>query len=154
MNTADITAKMDRRSFFWLGCAAIASATAGFLFSTFRFLVPNVLYEPSSRFAIGPLSAFPPESVTFLDDRRLFVFNGADGFYAISAICTHLGCTVKRSATGFDCPCHGSRFDANGRVTNGPAPAPLAWYGLSLSPRGELVVDLDRHVAPDFRLRA
>ncbi len=154
MKATDFAAKMDRRAFFWLGCAAIASATVGFLFSTFRFLVPNVLYEPPSRFAIGPASAFPPESVTFLDDRRLFVVNSADGFYAISAVCTHLGCTVKRSATGFDCPCHGSRFDANGRVIRGPAPAPLAWYGLSLSPRDELVVDLDRQVAPDFRLRA
>ena len=154
MKIADLTVKMDRRAFFWLGCAAIASATVGFLVSTFRFLVPNVLYEPPSRFAIGLSSAFPPDSITFLEDRRLFVFNSPDGFYAISAVCTHLGCTVKRSATGFDCPCHGSRFDANGRVSRGPAPAPLAWYALSLSPRDELVIDLDRQVAPDFRLRA
>jgi len=153
MNLTRPTVRLDRRTFFWLGCVAIGSATAGFLVSTFRFLVPNVLYEPSSRFAIGPASEFPPDSVTFLDDRRLFVFNSADGFYAISATCTHLGCTVKRSATGFDCPCHGSRFDENGRVIRGPAPEPLAWYALSRSARGELVVDLDRRVAPDFRLR-
>ena len=46
------------------------------------------------------------------------------------------------------------RFDDNGHVTQGPAPAPLAWYALSLSARGNLVVDVDRQVAPDFRLRA
>ncbi len=145
---------LDRRGFFWVGWAAIASTGLGFLLSTVRFLVPNVLYEPPSRFSIGLPSQFPPDVPTFLEDRRLFVFNEADGFYAISSVCTHLGCNVKRSTTGFDCPCHGSRFDQNGRVIRGPAPEPLTWYALSLSAGGDLIVDLDRTVSPDFRLRA
>jgi nitrite reductase/ring-hydroxylating ferredoxin subunit len=143
-----------RREFFVAGCAAIGVATAGFGVSTLRYLVPTVLYEPPARFTVGSPGEFPPGSVTFLEDRRLFVFNGADGFFAISSVCTHLGCNVKRGGTGFECPCHGSRFDENGRVVHGPAPAPLAWYALSLSPRGEVIVDLDRRVGPDFRLRA
>jgi nitrite reductase/ring-hydroxylating ferredoxin subunit len=143
-----------RRSMFAIGCIAVGTATAGFLAATFRFLVPNVLYEPSRRFDIGPPSDFPPGAVTFLPDRRLYLFNGPDGFYAISSVCTHLGCNVKRGGPGFECPCHGSRFDENGRVVQGPAPAALAWYALSLSPRGELIVDLERTVGPDFRLKA
>jgi len=143
-----------RREFFVAGCAAIGAATAGFGVSTFRYLVPTVLYEPPARFTVGSPGDFPPGSVTFLEDRRLFVFNGADGFFAISSVCTHLGCNVKRGGPGFECPCHGSRFDENGRVVHGPAPTPLAWYALSLSPRGEVIVDLDRTVGPDFRLRA
>lgn len=155
MNVAtEGVAGLTRRRFFWTGCAAVAAAMAGFAASTFRFLVPNVLYEPSSRFTIGSPRGFPPDAATFLADRRLFIVNSADGFYAISAVCTHLGCTVKRGGTGFECPCHGSRFDDNGRVVRGPAPSSLAWYALSLSPRGDLVVDLDRAVGPDFRLRA
>jgi cytochrome b6-f complex iron-sulfur subunit len=154
MNAKRWLEALDRREFFWIGWGAIAASGLGFLLSTFRFLVPNVLYEPPSRFSIGPPSQFPPDVPTFLEDRRLFVFNTAEGFYAVSSVCTHLGCNVKRSATGFDCPCHGSRFDDNGLVVRGPAPAPLAWYGLSLSAHGELVVDLDRLVSPDFRLRA
>jgi cytochrome b6-f complex iron-sulfur subunit len=122
--------------------------------STFRYLVPTVLYEPPARFTIGDPSRFPAGSVTFLEDRRLFLFNGSDGFYSVSSVCTHLGCNVKRAATGFECPCHGSRFDENGRVVQGPAPSPLAWYALSLSPRGDLIVDLERTVGPDFRLKA
>lgn len=145
---------IDRRGFFWIGWASIAAASAGFLVSTFRFLVPNVLYEPPSRFSIGGPADFPPGSATFLEDHRLFVFNGAEGFYAISSTCTHLGCNVKKANQGFECPCHGSRFDDNGQVTRGPAPSPLSWYALTLSPRGDLVVDLERTVGPDFRLRA
>ena len=143
-----------RRSLFAVGCMAMGAATAGFLGATFRFLVPNVLYEPSRRFDIGSPQQFPPGSVTFLSDRRLYVFNGADGFYAISSVCTHLGCNVKHASPGFACPCHGSRFDENGQVVEGPAPSPLAWYALSLSPHTQLVVDLDRQVGPTFRLRA
>jgi cytochrome b6-f complex iron-sulfur subunit len=143
-----------RRSLFAVGCIGFGAATAGFLAATFRFLVPNVLYEPSRRFDIGRPADFPPGSGTFLPDRRLYVFNGADGFYAISSVCTHLGCNVKHGARGFGCPCHGSEFDENGQVVQGPAPKALAWYALSLSPHAQLVVDLDQQVSPEFRLRA
>jgi cytochrome b6-f complex iron-sulfur subunit len=143
-----------RREFLVVGAAAVGLATAGFVVSTFRYLVPTVLYEPPARFTIGPPGSFPTGSVTFLEDRRLFLFNGPDGFFTVSSVCTHLGCNVKRAAAGFECPCHGSRFDENGRVLQGPAPTPLSWYSLSLSPRGELIVDLDRTVGPDFRLKA
>jgi len=153
-NERDSTGGGRREFFFLTGCAAVGLASAGFVVNTFRYLVPTVLYEPPARFTIGDPGRFPPGSVTFLEDRRLFLFNGTDGFYTVSSVCTHLGCNVKRTATGFECPCHGSRFDENGRVVRGPAPAPLAWYGLSLSPRGELIVDLDRAVGPDFRLKA
>lgn len=47
--------------------------------------------------------------------------------YAISSVCTHLGCTVAWDATAqeFACPCHGSKFDAEGQNTQGPARQPL-----------------------------
>lgn len=143
-----------RRAMFAIGCAGIGAATAGFLAATMRFLIPNVLYEPSRRFDIGSPSDFAPGAATFLPDRRLYVFNGADGFYCISSICTHLGCNVKRDGPGFACPCHGSLFDENGQVVHGPAPDPLAWYTLSLSSRNRLVVDLDQLATPAFRLKA
>lgn len=145
---------LQRRRAFMVGCVGIGAATAGFLAATFRFLVPNVLYEPSRRFDVGPPSDFPPDSVTFLSDRRLFVFNSADGFYCISSVCTHLGCNVKHIGAGFECPCHGSAFDENGRIMSGPAPRPLSWYAISLSPSAQLIVDLDQTVGPEFRLRA
>ena len=145
---------LQRRTIFAVGCVGLGAATLGFAAATVRYLVPNVLYEPSRRFTIGSPSDFPPGSATFLPDRRLFVFNGPDGLFCISSVCTHLGCNVRHVGTGFECPCHGSRYDENGRVISGPAPKPLAWYGLSLSPREQLVIDLDHTVGPDFRLRA
>jgi Rieske Fe-S protein len=48
-----------------------------------------------------------------------------DGPYALSLVCTHLGCTVTVSSREMACPCHGSRFDRQGRVLNGPADRPL-----------------------------
>jgi cytochrome b6-f complex iron-sulfur subunit len=59
----------------------------------------------------------------------------------ISTICTHLGCTVGISDTGFACPCHGSRYDQDGNVVGGPAPKSLAWYKVAMAPNGELEVD-------------
>ena len=143
-----------RRSLLVAGSLSIGAATAGFLVATLRFLVPNVLYEPSRRFDVGAPTDFPLGSATFLPDQRLFVFNEADGLFVISSVCTHLGCNVKRGASGFACPCHGSQFDDNGQVVKGPAPRALQWYSVSLSPRGWLVVDLDQPVTPEFRLRA
>jgi nitrite reductase/ring-hydroxylating ferredoxin subunit len=145
---------VNRRTFFVMGCVGVGAATLGFAGATVRYLVPNVLYEPSRRFPIGNPLDFPPGSTTFLPDRRLYVFNGSDGLYCISSVCTHLGCNVRHVASGFECPCHGSRYDENGRVISGPAPKALAWYGVTLSPREQLIVDLDKMVGPDFRLRA
>merc|ERR1719238_1265639 len=48
--------------------------------------------------------------------------------YAINAVCTHLGCVVpwNRAALKYMCPCHGSQYDATGKVIRGPAPLSLA----------------------------
>ena len=48
-------------------------------------------------------------------------------FKGFSAKCTHKGCTVDKVADGtIDCPCHGSKFNLDGTVANGPAQEPLA----------------------------
>lgn len=49
-----------------------------------------------------------------------------DTWRALLLVCTHRGCNVAPDRQGYECPCHGSRFDAEGHVTNGPANEPLA----------------------------
>ena len=59
---------------------------------------------------------------------RTGVYRDLDGgLHAVSARCTHLGCLVRFNAaeTSWDCPCHGSRFDVDGAVLEGPAVRPL-----------------------------
>ena len=139
---------IERRDF--LGISAAASAAAAGLFATagaLKLPMPSVYPESNPRFRAGLPDLFGMDSVTYLADRRVFVFRDAAGLWAISAICTHLGCIVhQREDGGFDCPCHGSKFTAAGRVTGGPAPRPLEWLELSLAPTGEIQIDTSRQV--------
>jgi thiosulfate dehydrogenase [quinone] large subunit len=54
-------------------------------------------------------------------------------FTAFSAVCTHMGCPVQWSGSGFQCPCHAATYDASGNVTSGPAPAPLTRIPVSVA---------------------
>lgn len=62
------------------------------------------------------------------DGHKLAVYREQNGtVHALSAICTHKGCQVVFNAVerSWDCPCHGSRFDIDGAVLDGPAKKPL-----------------------------
>lgn len=65
------------------------------------------------------------------------------GFSAFSLVCTHLGCTVEKAEQGFACPCHGSRFDADGQVTHGPAAASLRSLRVEVTENGNLKIFTD-----------
>ena len=142
--------QLNRRTFaqLMLGWFSALFALAATVAAAGRFLVPNVLYEPSRRFkALKPGDY--PEGPTFFPDQRLFLFRKGNTFRAISAVCTHLGCTVDLARQGFHCPCHGSVFDKTGTVVSGPAPSPLPWLLVTLSRDGHLVIDASARVPPD-----
>jgi menaquinol-cytochrome c reductase iron-sulfur subunit len=160
----------DRRDFLMkLGLGAGMTGLAGQAGASLRSLVPNVSYDAPTTVKLGPPTEFP-DGLKFLPDERLFVFREGNTFHAVSAVCTHLGCTVRAEALSqpematvegaplrlthrFLCPCHGSRYTGDGGNVSGPAPRPLAWYHLSVSvDDGQLVVDLAREVTRDFRL--
>jgi len=158
-----------RRFLHFLGVGAVLTAIAGQAYAMLRALVPDVLYEEPLRFKLGAPADFP-EGPTYLDDRRLFVFREQNTFYGISATCTHLGCTVKMAKLTqaqmvttengqfqerweFHCPCHGSKFYADGTNYAGPAPKPLNWVKLEVAPEdGQLVVNMSEKVTQNFKL--
>lgn len=78
-----------------------------------------------------------PDNVLLLRDHS--------GLHAMSLVCTHLGCGVTRHQHGFQCHCHGSVFDEQGRPLSGPALTPLPWYSVVIRD-GWVMVDLDRRV--------
>ncbi|HSB77091.1 MAG TPA: Rieske 2Fe-2S domain-containing protein [Terriglobales bacterium] len=159
-----------RRAFLRrLGLGALLAGVGAQAYTLLRALVPNVLYEPPMRFKLGSPQQFP-EGVTFLDEHRVFIVREKDTLHAISATCTHLGCTVKNITLDqkrqviirgkpvevqaeFHCPCHGSKYYGEGTNYAGPAPKPLPWLAMEISPDdGQLVVDASRTVGHEFRL--
>lgn len=145
---------VERRDF--LGLAALGSfclTSAAAVLGALKLPMPSVLPEADSRIKIGPPDRFPVGSMTHFPERSIWVQRDGNGIYAISAICTHLGCVTKREKDGtFHCPCHGSKFAADGAVTGGPAPKALEYLKIGLMPSGELVVDLQKKVSAQERL--
>jgi cytochrome b6-f complex iron-sulfur subunit len=122
---------------------ALGIAGLGSVAVTYRFFSPNVLFEPSTTFRAGNPDLYPVHSVTFLLDQQVYIVRTPEGFYAVSAICTHLGCVTqwKPDADMIACPCHGSKFKSDGTKIEGPAPRPLPHFAISLTADGELLVD-------------
>ena len=134
--------ELTRRNFFSLaGWSILGIGILGLLGQWGRFFWPNVKYGPPSKFNIGKASLYPDGAVQVFIDQKVAVIRHGANIGAISLVCQHLGCTVAPSATGFDCPCHGSKYDAMGNVTHGPAQIGLFWFGIGLLPSGDLQVD-------------
>lgn len=151
--TAEGSAKVGatRREFLtripWVTTAwvALTAAVGGLLTASLRFLYPNVLYEPPQQFKIGLPTDFQLGAVStaFKDNFGVWVVRNDEGFYALIAICTHLGCTPNWLAqeAKFKCPCHGSGFYMSGINFEGPAPRPLERAAISLADDGQILVD-------------
>ncbi len=138
--------RISRRNLFSVaGWAAffvfLATSTVG----TLRMMFPRILYEPPSAFKAGFPSDYLVGEVSekYKDDYRVWIIREADGFYALSAICTHLGCTPRwlESDNKFKCPCHGSGFRKSGMNFEGPAPRPLERLKITLSDDGQILID-------------
>ena len=95
---------------------------------TYQYLSPNVLFEPPTTFRAGSPDLYPLDSVTFLQDQQVYIVRTAQGFYAVSAVCTHLGCITqwKPEDELIACPCHGSKFKTDGNKDRRPGAAAAA----------------------------
>jgi len=157
-NLDDDGEQISRRRFLNLvGNSAMSVAALGSLGVTFEYLKPNVLLEIPARFKASSLDSMPPNTVIFNADYRVFIFRDEKGyFYAVSAVCTHLGCTAQWKPDGIPgfpqsviaCPCHGSVFSRTGRLLRGPAPRHLDRFRMTLED-GKLVVDTSETVSEE-----
>ncbi|HYU42872.1 MAG TPA: Rieske 2Fe-2S domain-containing protein [Vicinamibacteria bacterium] len=139
---------VSRRGFLkWttVGWVAFSAACTSGLVASTRFMFPNVLFEPPQSFKVG----FPSEYTVGEVDTRwkdaysVWIVRNSEGFYALIAVCTHLGCSPNWLAAEnkFKCPCHGSGFYKTGINFEGPAPRPLERARIVLADDGQILVD-------------
>lgn len=146
---------MPRRDF--LGLAAMWSALVTFAFGmlgAMRLPRAAVVPSPSRKFRVTLPPSLEPGEAYIPPGRPVAVFRDADGVYALSTVCTHLGCIVKSEGGGFDCPCHGSRFALDGSVIKGPAPKALPWLSISAAGGDTFVIDGAATVPAGRKVRA
>ncbi|SRR5712692_3060516 len=142
---------INRRDFFnEMAFCALGIAGLGAAVVTYGYLSPNVLFEPATAFRVGSPDLFPENSVTYIQDQQVYLVRTSQGFYAVSAVCTHLGCITqwKPEADLIACPCHGSKFRREGTKVEGPAPRSLPHFAITLTADGELRVDKLEVVKP------
>ena len=139
-----------------LGLLSMWSMTSALLFATagiMRLPKAAVLPSLSKKFRAVLPEALPAGEAFVPPGRSVALFRDAEGVFAISIVCTHLGCIVKPTAGGFECPCHGSAFARDGSVVKGPAPRALSWVSVSVGPTG-VIVDEERTVEAGTKVLA
>ncbi len=137
-----------------IGFTALATTFGLWTLGTARFMFPNILTEPPSKFKVGFPSNFAPGQVDtrFVAQFGVWVvnyeYNGKPEIYALRTVCTHLGCTPNwlEGEQKFKCPCHGSGFYKDGINFEGPAPRPLERYAIRLADDGQLEIDKSKLV--------
>ncbi len=144
-----------RRQFIKIGVGSLAIAACGTGLFGYQFMYPNVLYEPSPIVNAGKPDRYPADSVTLDAETGVYVVHSAEGFYALSAVCTHLGCLTawKQDLGIIACPCHGSKFRRDGTKIEGPAPKPLPWLRMWQNEDGELLVDRSTPIEQKMMVR-
>ena len=110
-----------------------------------RFFFPRVLFEPPVTFKASYPGRYKVGEVNtdYQQVQNVWIVRMEEGFYALLAVCTHLGCTPvwDESKQKFKCPCHGSGFNKEGINYEGPAPRPLERVKITLAEDGQILVD-------------
>lgn len=136
--------KTSRRDFLKLGTNFLLSLGGAFgLGGLVHFLSYEMDPAPPSQYDLGAAGDYPQGSrVVFLQIPAVLIHND-DGFLALSLVCTHLGCTVEHKDGEYECPCHGSKYDAAGRVARGPSTTPLKKLRVEVNDVGNVILHME-----------
>ena len=141
--------ELTRRGFLKLSLALSGGVT---LVGMFKFLSYETAPKIITRVTLDDPDSYASGSVIPVPEAQVWLLRDDDGLYALSSVCTHLGCNIRSTGEEFECPCHGSRFDLKGAVLQGPAISALRYVELSRSPENLLVVDTKVNVPATQRL--
>ena len=83
--------------------------------------------------------------------KEFFIVRDSGGLFAVSAICTHSGCTNEVNGNQFFCPCHGATFALDGSNPTSPAHSALKHYAMCVDGSGNITVDTATTVASSTR---
>ncbi len=132
MSSKEVIEKLaaTRRFFLNFSISTILLALSSwFLYPVIKFLIPPAQNTIDPNILSIPISQIPcgKSFVTKYKGHPIIIINRGGNLYALSAICTHLGCFVKwdKNKEELFCPCHMAKYDLNGNVKSGPAPKPL-----------------------------
>lgn len=136
------TNQINRRKFLELS-TRMALGLAGLLGlgGLARYFSHQPAGNKASSYDLGAGDEFPSGGTLVRLDIPAVIYKTPSGFQAFSLICTHLGCTVEEDGENFSCPCHGSRFDQDGLVLEGPATERLPKLSVVISEDGMLILD-------------
>jgi cytochrome b6-f complex iron-sulfur subunit len=116
---------------------------------------PSADPEPFGTVQAGTVPDYPVGSLEPVGTLPVALGRDEGGLYAMTLTCSHTGCNMAIdgdvSSSGAYCWCHGSRFDANGSVTHGPAEKPLAHFQVTVDADGVITIDGDTRVARNVR---
>jgi cytochrome b6-f complex iron-sulfur subunit len=134
--------ELNRRQFI----VGAAGAAAGACVTS---CAPPENQTPLGAFDIGTTADYSRPGIYDLwaEPYRFLLIHDGERLYASSAICTHKHCILQRRDETVRCPCHGSRFDPQGRPVRGPATQPLDRFGISRDQRGHVIVDTRQRFA-------
>ena len=141
-----------RRDF--LGLGALLAALGAFVLSGLgmaRLPKAAVLSSPSKKFRATVPETLAAGQAFVPPGRSVALFRDDEGVYAISLVCTHLGCIFDWKPTDgkFICPCHGSQFTRDGHYLTGPAPRGLDRFVIrAFDPSGAQVAQTDEAGGP------
>ncbi len=131
-----------RRGVLLYGAAALAAAAGLGTYVSLEFVRPWSRDRTRGAVVVGFPDEIPVGTVRVVTAARAFVGHTEEGFFALSMVCPHLGCVLRwlPDERRFHCPCHGSQFELDGRVLNGPARTDLRVLELGEDGQGRLLI--------------